>query len=361
MPTTDWVPPADPDLYQLYLDCAAQWLRDEPAVIALDSETTGLRYEDKAFGFSIAWRSGDEVVGYWLESCFAETRRFLVRALDHVDSVVLHNLKFDAHRLHHYGIEIPDHVEWHDTEALAHLDDHDRPKGLKDLARSILGEETHEQEEVFNARRWAKKEYGLSSVRDVGYDKLPRGTVVPYAIQDSVFTYRLWERLLPRVREFDDLYQLYRREMELTRVVFEMEQAGMAVRLDYVSEQIREYRNRVLEHEVEIERIVGKPVRTGKIPAREREQYFNPSSNKEVSEYFAGAGYSLESYDAEALRAIEHPLATKLLEYRADGKLLSTYLIALKDETGADSIYHPSLRLHGTRTGRTSSGGERGD
>jgi DNA polymerase I-like protein with 3'-5' exonuclease and polymerase domains len=357
--TEAWTPPADPDLYQLYIEAATQWHRDQPTTIAFDSETTGLGFHDRAFGFSLAWRNEQGVYGCWIESRFAEGRRFLADVFAAAEQAIAHNAKFDLVRLRQIGIEVT--CELHDTEALAHLDDHDRPKGLKDLARSILGEETHEQEEVFNARRWAKKTHDLPSVRDVGYDLLPRGVVVPYAISDATFTYRLWEQLLPRVQQFEDLYSLYRREMELMRVVFEMEQAGMAVRLDYVDEQVKTYRKRVLQHEVEIEQIVGRPVRTGKIPAKEREQYFNPASSKEVGEYFAGAGWVLESYDAEALRAIKHPLSEKLLEYRADGKLLSTYLIALKDETGDDAIYHPSLRLHGTRTGRTSSGGEKGD
>jgi DNA polymerase I-like protein with 3'-5' exonuclease and polymerase domains len=97
------------------------------------------------------------------------------------------------------------------------------------------------------------------------------------------------------------------------------------------------------------------------MPEKEKPLYFNPASPDQVGEYFAAHGFVRDSYDAEALGAITHPLAPKLLEYRSDKKILDSYFVALQRDTGADGIFHPSLRQHGTVSGRTSAGAERGD
>jgi hypothetical protein len=41
-------------------------------------------------------------------------------------------------------------------------------------------------------------------------------------------------------------------------------------------------------------------------------------------------------------------------------KILNTYLLAIK-RGEKDGVFHPSIRQHGTVTGRTSSGGAKGD
>lgn len=385
-----WEPPADPNLTTLAQTGASLWTRDTPKVIAFDTETTGLSYHDEAFCVTVAWAcddviKGPGVYGYYFELEVPGVKEFLRKLFAHAEVLVGHNIKFDMHKVAKAGI-VTDWSKYdlHDTEAMSHLDDEHRPKGLKDLAVSVLGEnetikvpatrtvdgtkEEYEKDvprekyEIDQARAWAKKHYGFSSIKDVGYHLLPRGVIVPYSIKDAEFTLRLAQVLHPRILRFPDLAELYAQEMKLTRTaIYSMEQAGMRVRGGYVRQQILAYRKRVIQHELDIERIVGKQVRTGKIPPKEREQYFNPASNPEIAAFFAGVGEVHDNYDAEKLSQIKHPLAAKLLAYRADAKLLNTYFLALDQETGEDNIYHQSVRQHGTVTGRTSNGAERGD
>ena len=136
----------------------------------------------------------------------------------------------------------------------------------------------------------------------------------------------------------------------------------MGTRQEYVAEQVKAYRKKVLVHEAEIERIVGKPVRTGKMPPKERPNYFNPSaSSPDVGNWLTERGHERPNYDKEQLAGVDHPLAARLLDYRSDTKILDSYFIALQKETGDDGIFHPALRQHGTVTGRTSAGAEKGD
>lgn len=415
-------PPPDPDFAQLASTAWRQWEMDQPKVIAFDTETTGLTYYDRAFGASVAWVSDDviqgrKVYGAWFDfDHLPNAQEAVRRILSHADVIVGHNLKFDAHKADRAGIA-PDWTakELHDTEAMAHLLDEHRRKGLKDLMVSVLGwhdvvqvtkrrknpdyvKELHkvmpstghakgcprdgtcaceswppsmleytvdvprEKFDLDRAKEWAKKRYDLASIDDVSYDLLPRGTLVPYAIMDAVGTYHLGAALHPQVLAFPDLTELYEREMQLTRVIYDMERRGMATDGAYVQQQVSEYRTKVLQHEATIQSIVGKPVRTGKMTARERPQFFNPDSSDEVGDFFARAeGFRRDSYNADALKEIQHPLAGTLLAYRADAKILRTYLEALRKEVGPDGIYHMSMRQHGTVSGRTSNGAERGD
>ncbi len=251
-------------------------------------------------------------------------------------------------------------------------------EGLKALAVSVLGENDtvrlqvqstgewkevpREKWEIDEARKWAKKEYGLKTVAEVGYDLLPRGTVVPYAIKDAEWTFRLAQVLHPQILAIPGVCDLYTSEMALsTGALYSLERAGLKVRTDYLDAQIKAYRTKVLQHELDIEQIVGKPVRTGAIPPKERHQFFNPASNKELAEYFELAGFSYDSYDADTLKTMAHPMAAKLISYRSDKKLLETYFTALRAEVGDDGLYHPSIREHGTVSGRASSGANLAD
>lgn len=381
--TETWTPPPDPDFDVLEFKCRDAWHRDSPTVIAFDTETSGFKFDDSAFCVTLAWHGVNGVEGFYIE-LNTQGRIFLARAiLAEATHLIGHNIKFDLIRAMNKGFldaETLSKAHIHDTEALAHLDDEYRKKGLKELAVTLLnyddtiekvyksgkrvGEKykvAREKVELEEAKKWAKKKYGYNSVGDFGYDVLPRGVIVPYAIMDAVWTLQLYDLLRPEVEKFDDLWGLYIQEMALTRVFLKMEQRGMAVDVAYVETKRREYARRVLDFDLEIEKLVGKTVRRGKIPRSEREGAFNPSSSApDVANFLTEAGFPSESYDAKHLRKIDHPLAKVVLEMREADKILTTYLTPIINEE-IDGIIHPSIRQHGARTGRVSSGKQTGD
>jgi DNA polymerase I-like protein with 3'-5' exonuclease and polymerase domains len=168
----------------------------------------------------------------------------------------------------------------------------------------------------------------------------------------------LGEALKPEVLRYPDMAQKYHEEMELALTLLDMETAGLGTRPEYVDEKVREYRKRVVEHDLGIEQIVGKPVRTGHIPPKERALYFNPASSQELAEFFRSRGFDRESYNKEALAGIDHPLARALGARRKDAKLLSTYFLAIQREQ-RNNVLHPSFRQN-VATGRMSSGQSEG-
>lgn len=396
MPSADaWQPPEAPDLEALAAAGIAAFERDRPKVIAFDTETTGLAYHDQPFSVQVAWQPefGDPEA-HWFDlgdpvqllHSPPGVRDFLRSMFAHVDVTVCHNVKFDAHKADIAGL-LTDadraRIQWHDTALMSHLLDEHRPKKLKGLAVSLLGvndtvtltkrrkvegewqeytvEKPREEHETGLAKLWAKKQYGLASIKEVGYHLLPRGTVVPYGIKDAEWTYALARVLYPQVLRHPEVHELYLREVRLcTEIIFDLEKAGMAVRRDYVGEKVKEYRNRVIQHELSMESIVGKPCRSGHMTPKERPLFFNPASDDEVADYFRDRGFVRDSYDAANLKLIDHPLADALLAYRGDKKLLDGYFTSLWDES-PNGVYHPSINPFGTVTGRASSGAERGD
>lgn len=311
------------------------------SVLAVDTETTGVAYHDVPFCVTFAWDGQDGIQSEYVDLDDRKNHEYVRRMLlSGADELVFHNAKFDMQKLALVGLFVPDErdpLTVHDTEALAHLLDEHRPKGLKALARDVLGEETDEQEAI----RAAKKEAKLRA-KD-GYHLLPREVVVPYALKDAEFTLRLWHEFYPKLSKHDDLLRLYQTEQRLCFVLLEMEGRGMALDLAYVESTAKSYKGKSLALELDIRDMVGS-------------EEFNPNSPKQVTEAFDALGISLESTSKESLRAVDHPLAQKILELRTINKMHSTYLKPLLEES-RDGIIHPWFRQHGAKTGRMSSGG----
>ena len=315
-----------------------------PDLIAWDTETTGLQFDAVPFCMTVAWRNKQgELESHYIE--LDETGREVAQLiLWNTKTWVLHNAKFDVQKMLQAGIldrTDLDGVTIHDTEALAHLDDEHRRKGLKYLAHLLLGEDTNE-EQVLKAEMRKRK-----LKKSEGYDKLPHDLLVPYALKDAEFTYRLYELLRPRVERYTDLWDLYTLEQGLMLVLLDMECAGMAVDMGYARSTAKDYASEILRSGLEIRRIVGR-------------DDFNPNSPKQILEAFEKLGIEAEATDKHTLSGIDHPLAQELLNLRKATKMHGTYLVPLTQEPMMENghwILHPNFRQHGTRTGRMSSGG----
>lgn len=323
------------------------WLKAQPKAMAFDTETYGLAWHDEPFCVTVSW--GDK--GYYFDLSSELSWKYLPQMLRETPRLVAHNFKFDAQKVILVGLLdradfVPEDIE--DTETQAHLLDEHQVKKLKVLMAKHLGMSTDEDEVLKRVRRKLKLK------KEDGYDKIPRGVIVPYAIKDAVGTFALWQWQAPQVKVFPELVNLYHLEMELLLVFLDVEAKGMAVDKPYVKAKAKEYGGRILKTEQEIGRLVGKPIGSGTDTAKRGE--FNPNAPGQVKEAFEARGVTLESTDVEHLSGIADPLAQTILSLRSDNKMRGTYLIPIYEQT-VDGIIHPSFRLNSTRTGRTSSGG----
>lgn len=380
--------------YQARADSAIKaWKRDRPQVIAVDTETEGVAFFDRAFCGTVAWRVPPPVMEYigsgpgpknvMLENrtvvpygvykgatAMAEAGKIEAHYIEFVDedhtaalreimlgtpTWAFHNSKFDLQKLILAGV-IGRHQVWptrlEDTEALAHLQVTERRKGLKFLGEHLLGRPNTEEEEL--KAHMAKHKIKLED----GYHLLPREVLIPYAVQDVVLTIEVYELLRPYIASFPELESLYADELEITLTLLDMEARGVRIDPGYVHEMLKHYSSEYVKVERAIGRLVGAPI--GKsVKAGE----FNPGSSKQLGEFFTARGITTEyktkkgqpSYGKDFLADCDHPLAKLLTTYRDVEKMKNTYFLAIHEEH-RDSILHPNFRQHQTKTGRFSSG-----
>lgn len=317
----------------------AGWRLDRPRIMAVDTETTGLTFDDRPFCVTVAWKGeSDRVEGHYLELEQVDGAAIVREMLDETPHLVMHNAKFDMQKLVTFGLMKPRTADsFEDTETLAHLIDEHQRLGLKSLTRELLGQDTDEEEQLKAVRRKLKLR------KEDGYHMLPREVLLPYAIKDAEFTLELYYRLAPQLTPYPELLELYRLEKELCLVLGSMEARAMRVDVDYLRETAREYASAALRAEVAIRELVG-------------DEEFNPNSPKQLIEALAKRGIVVDSTSRETLEPLDDELAQLVLELRSLRKIHGTYLVALLDEQKG-GLVHPWFRSNGTRTGRMSSGG----
>ena len=342
------------------------FMESKPDTVAFDTETSGVGFFDEPFCVTLAW----EDQKHYFELKKFDSTGMLQEIFKHNCRFIGHNVKFDLHQLDYSGIldqsTFSGHM-WHDTQALAHLEDEHRPKSLKSLMVSCLGWDDIVDVEVASGpnkgviRKVPREKYELDKARrefgltaEDGFDKLPRNIVIPYALTDAEATLLLYKYLRPRIETYPELWSLYKQEMDLTLVLYDMEKYGLGINEEYVRKTRKEYGLKVMVHNRDIALLAGKTVGNSK-------EDFNPNSPLQIRRFFEekGLGNDGGSYDDKALSAIPHPMAKKIRELRSDNKLLTTYLRPLCTET-KDNVIHPSFRQHGTRTGRMSAGKDQG-
>ncbi|MFH0946354.1 MAG: DNA polymerase I [Planctomycetota bacterium] len=188
-------------------------------------------------------------------------------------------------------------------------------------------------------------------------DHVDVAKVSDYAGEDVDITGRLIP-LLEKEMEEAGVSELFRTvEMPLLRVLADMERRGVSLDLELLAAISTDLEHRIEELEAAIHELAG--------------EQFNINSPRqlgpilfeklEIHKQFGGkkprrtkTGYSTDAGVLESLR--EHPLPEKILEYRALGKLKSTYVDALPElvhpETGR---IHTSYNQTVAATGRLSS------
>ena len=315
------------------------------ALLAIDTETTGVDWHDDAFMISVAaigMTTGDVVshvidkreINYneWNVAILAVTN-----SLKDSDRIIMHNAKFDLQKLNRLGIPMDVMAgKFEDTQAIAHLLDEHQSTGLKYLSRVVLGEETDEDEILKTYRRKNKLK------KEDGYEQIPNEILAPYAAKDAEFTLRLYETLMPRLEQHEDLMRLYKLEKELTLCLLDVEASGMMIDREYVMSKRKEYGDRIYATKQRIGEIAG--------------EEFNPRSPKQILETFAQRGVRVDATDKATLSEVDDELAGLIVELRESDKIKATYFDALWEESKRDSVLHPNFRQHGTRTGRMSSG-----
>ena len=309
-------------------------------LLAIDTETTGVGWHDEAFMISIAYYYGDVLYSHVYDKRNSEhggweqSLQIVKDYLNNCSTVIMHNAKFDIQKLCQLGIPLSMFVDkFEDTQALAHLINEQQSTSLKYLARTVLGEETDEDEVL---KVWRRKN---KIKKEEGYEPIPHEILAPYALKDAEFTLRLYEVLWNRLPK--DLQALYDIEKSLTISLLGIEARGLKVNRDYVKRQRQEYGDKIYQTKARIAELSGTE--------------FNPQSPAQVLEALEVRGVTVKKTDKATLASVDDELASLIVELREANKIKTTYFDAMYEEA-KDGILHPNFRQHGTRTGRMSSG-----
>lgn len=351
-------------------------LLNKAELISYDIETAGLDEWDPTGGIvSLAGtvRVGNKLTVFVLpldhpqsvwRKIWPDVLKFLAPAFERIPKQVAHNGKFDAKWLRMYGIQA--RVTF-DTMLAAHLLDENRLKGLKPLARMLLG-----------VAPW-----GIDT-KDLRSTPLPK--VLKYNGLDTWYTYHLYELLKADLVAQPRLLRIFKLlTIPANEILIEVEQRGIWIDRQKLTEAIKisfdmreELDRQLMEHVPSgtPEELIALGWPTMGKRKKIAEVNFNASNwmrwwmydylqfpvierGKDKEDDSPGDP-SLAEASMIALKDLypDHPVL-KLLEERAKWqKYCSTYVTRYEEIVDDNDRIHTTFKLAGTVTGRLSSGKE---
>ena len=163
----------------------------------------------------------------------------------------------------------------------------------------------------------------------------------------AFFSWKLASRVMEELKKTESLKLYQELETPLIDTLADMEIEGFPIDVKVLDEFGDEYKKKAKELEEEIYALAG--------------EKFNIASPKQIGEIlFNKLGLSSnkkQSTSVDFLREIqdEHPIVSKILEYRKYFKLITTYVEGLKNNVYPDGKIHAKFNQALTTTGRLSS------
>ncbi len=254
-----------------------------------------------------------------------------------------HDLKYDAHVLHRYGIEMrglrfDPMLESYVLNSTATRHD------LDTLARKYLARNTIELETLVG-----------KGVRQIAFKQVALPGAAEYAAEAADTALQLHQQLWPRLCEIAALQRLYETlEQPLLSVLLRIERNGVLIDGLRLQQQSHELADRMREIETQAHRIGGRPfsldspkqlqeILFGKLglPVTEKTASGQPSTAESVLESLAEQGYELPQL---------------IMDYRGVAKLKSTYADKLPAQINPTTgRVHTNYRQAIAATGRLSS------
>jgi DNA polymerase-1 len=266
-----------------------------------------------------------------------------------------HNLKYDLLVLRRVGVEFRG-IEFDSMIASYLIDSSRSSHSLDALALALLGRTNVTLKELLGTGRLQKT-----------FDKVPLDRAGPYAAEDADVALQLAGKMLPQIRAMGLMDLMRDVELPLLDVLAELEYNGILVDPEELDNQRTRLAGRIDALRARIQDEAMETVGRG----------FDPDSPRQLASILfnkpdaAEPGLGIRplkrrktgpSTDAEVLEklvqdaAIESPIPDLILEYRQLTKLVSTYLLSLKEEIHPETKrIHASFNQTVAATGRLSS------
>lgn len=278
-----------------------------------------------------------------VENGFAKFKQLAPLFEDPTIEKIAHNWKYDGHMFANAGLRIVGRV--HDTVVLAKIANENRPSfELRELA-------AEHKEGVIKFEYMVDAYKQTNKVSD--YRQIPKELLSEYANAD------VWNCFLVFIEEYekiekDDLIGLYDKECELMIALYAMERYGVPIDTEYEKPLKEDLQLLVDEAEASVYKeanklfninssqqlydvLISLGVNRSWIPNTPKG---NPQLNKEVLATLA------DKYDVSIIK--------KILEYRKNEKLLTTYAVGIYNQHDNDNKIHGNINQTEATTGRMS-------
>ena len=313
---------------------------------SFDTETTSLDvHEAELVGLSFSYKANE---AYYVPVPSArEEARNLINEFKEVFSSdkikkTGQNIKYDIQVLSNYDIKVKGNL--FDTMIAHYLIQPDLKHNLQYLAENYLNYTPVHIEELIG--RKGKAQQSMRSV-DINIIK-------DYACEDADLTWQLY-KILENELKANGLTELSQKiEMPLIRVLSDMEDSGFRLNTEDLNKYAEVLRNQIIDVEKEIFKLAGlefnisSPKQLGEILFEKLNISGNVQKTK-TKQYSTSEEVLVKFKD-------KHEIVSKVLDYRALKKLLSTYVDALpkliNSKTGK---IHTSFEQAWVTTGRLSS------
>jgi len=319
-------------------------------VVALDTETTGLRVkegDDYLMGLSLAYRGADGQVYSQYFPFRHPTGVNLDRlVLDDLmgclldKSIVFHNRKFDLHSLNTILPISP--MPGYDTMLICHMLNENRPyeKSLDACGKTYIKRGKYLKDEV---ARFAKV---------FGWKNLTPDLIGPYAEADAEVTLELWEHVWPLFQKKfgEKANELWSWELAMNDALFRMERRGIEVDQKFcrqyaaIAEMEMDQITEELGFEASKSTALSKFLfEELKLPILAETPGGKPAMTKNV----------MEDYERLLGQTGDHR-AQLVLDYRGWQKAATSFYTPFQRLADSQSKIHCNYKQHGTSTGRLS-------
>ncbi len=334
------------------------WIAEATAggFVAVDTETDGLdATQARLIGFSLCTapnRACYVPLGHGGSDLLSEVppQIPMQAALDRLrplmaDPSVLkiaHNLKYDATILARHNIVV---APFDDSLLLSFALDAGKVlnHGMDDLAAQHFGHSCIAFADVCGKGK-----------NQLSFGQVPLRDATRYAAEDADVTFRLWQRLKPRLAQEACTIVYERVDRPMVPVIARMEQEGIKVDVEQLKALSSEFAYQMAALESEIHALAGQPFAVGS-PKQLGEILFEKMGLKGGRKGKTGV-YSTDAAELERLAGQDVPIVQKVLDWRQISKLKSTYTDALQAQINPETgRVHTSYSLIGAQTGRLSS------
>lgn len=248
------------------------------------------------------------------------------------------NVKFELEFLRMNGVEVECRIA--DT-MIAHwmLDENANHHGLKEIVAEELGFEMMTYKDAIK--------FEVSLFED------ERRKWEEYCRNDPRYALKVWrDKLQPRLEKQDLERGFFSLEMEIVRVIAEMELAGVMVDVPYLVGYKTKLEALVLTATEEARKLVGHPFDVGS-PTQVSRVLFEEMGLAPKFERGKNGHYSTDDFVLESLGEV--PIVKSILKFRESSKILTTYVNSYLNKATERGRIHTSFKQTGTVTGRFSS------